>query len=277
MLRQLIGGLCMVVVFFTMAMAMTMTSSVVKAEEVVKVCDDTSPWPPFSYPAPIQKGQITIRYTGAMVEFLEVLFAEINLEYTLKHKPWKRCLEELKNSSGPDDIEIVINASSNPERVKNYHVSKPIYHLNPGVFYSIHRYPKGLDLKSPGDLKKYKICGVRGYNYQEYGLVDSDLFFVSGTLKKILKMVGTGRCEVVVSSIEPVLGSKLFGDSILPNNVRIIKIPYSKASPFHLLIARNSSRGLRLLEQMNFAIDKLMKDGTWARIMNKYQALMDAK
>jgi len=271
MLRRLIAGLC------TVAVLLTMLNTVVKAEETVKVCDDLSPWPPFSYPVPAQNGKTTTRNMGSMVEFLDVLFKEIGLEYTLRHKPWKRCLEELKSSSGPDGIEIVINAGFSLERAKVYYVSKPIYQTTPGVFYSIDKYPTGLELNSLRDLKNFKICGVRGYSYQEYGLADSDLFSVSATLKKILKMVSLGRCEIVVSSIEPALGSKLYGDKILPDNVRIISIPQVTAATFHLLIARNSSRGSQLLERMNFAIDKLLNDGTWDRIMKKYQALMKAK
>ena len=264
-------------VLFPALMLWTTMSADVKAQEPVKVCDDISPWPPYSYPSPIGEGKIANKQTGAMVEFLDDLFKEIGLEYTLSLKPWKRCLEAVKKSSGPSNFEVVINASFSSERAKNYYVTKPIYRTTPGAFYSVDAFPAGLNLRSRSDLKKYKICGVRGYNYLEYGLSDSDISSVSGSLKAILKMMGKGRCEIIVSSMEPVLGTKLFGDKIAPNNVRAVPVPDVPPATFHILISRESSRGLLLLERLNIAIDKFTNDGTWDRIMGKYQALMDTK
>jgi ABC-type amino acid transport substrate-binding protein len=90
-------------------------------------------------------------------------------------------------------------------------------------------------------------------------------------------MMVKGRCEIVVSSIEVVFGTKLFGDNIAPNNVRAVPVPDASLATYHILISRGSSYGLLLLERLNVAIDKFMNDGTWDRIMGKYQALMDAK
>ena len=264
-------------VLFLALMLWTAMSANVKAQDPVKICDDISPWPPYSYLSPNGEGEIAHKQTGAMVEFLDDLFKEIGLEYTLSLIPWKRCLEAVRKSSGPSDFEVVINASFSSERVKNYHVTKRIYRTTPGAFYSVDAFPAGLILRSRSDLKKYKICGVRGYNYLEYGLSDSDIFLVSGSLKSILRMMGKGRCEIIVSSIEPVLGTKLFGDPIAPHNIRFVPVSDSSAATFHILISRESSRGVLLLERLNIAINKLIHDGTWDRIMGKYQALMDAK
>jgi polar amino acid transport system substrate-binding protein len=258
-------------------MLWTTVSVDVKAQDAVKVCDDISPWPPYSYSSPTGEGDIAHKRAGAMVDFLDDLFKEIGLEYTLSLMPWKRCLEAVKKSFGPGDFEVVINASFSSERAKNYHVSKPIYRTTPGAFYSVDAFPAGLNLRSRSDLKNYKICGVRGYNYLEYGLSDSDISSISGSLKTIFKMMGKGRCEVIVSSIEPALGTKLFGDQIVPRNVRAVSVPDAPPATFHILVSRGSSSGLLLLERLNVAIEKFMNDGTWDRIMGKYQALMDAK
>lgn len=264
-------------VLFPALMLWTTMSTDVRAQEQVEVCDDISPWPPFSYPSAIGEGEIVHKQTGAMVDFLGRLFKEIGLEYTLNLRPWRRCLEEVKRFSSLKNFEVVINASHSPERAKIYHVTKPIYRTNPGVFYSVDALPEGPSLVSQGDLKKYKICGVRGYNYIEYDLSPSDIFTTAGSLKGAFKMLGGGRCEIIVSSIEPALGTKIFGDQIVPLNVRVVPAPNSSPSTYHILISRESSRGLLLLEQLNFAINKFTNDGTWDRVMGEYQALMDAK
>ena len=264
-------------VLFPALLVWTTMGADVRAQDAVKVCDDISSWPPYSYPSPIGEGKTEQKQTGAMVDFLGHLFKEIGLKYTLTLRPWKRCFEEVKNFSGTNDFEVVINASINSERAKNYHVTKPIYPTNFGVFYSVDAFPAGLSLGSQSDLKKYKICGIRDYNYNEYGLSPSDISSTTGSLKTAFKMLGRGRCQIVVSYIEPALGTKLFGDPIVPRNVRVVPAPDSPRPTFHMLISRKSSRGLQLLERLNRAIDKLKNDGTWDRIMGKYQALMDAK
>jgi len=263
-------------VLFSALLLWTTIATNVRAEDAVKVCDDISPWPPYSYPSPIGNRETVPKQTGAMVGFLGDLFKEVGLKYTLTLRPWKRCLEEVKKSSGPGEFEVVINASFSSERAKDYHISKPIYRTTPGIFYSVDAYPAGLNLRSRSDLKKYKICGVRGYNYQEYGLSDSDIYTVAPSLKAIFRMMSKGRCEIIVSAVEVVFGTKLFGEQIAPNNVRSVSVPGTSPETYHLLISRNSSRGFLLLKRLNIAIDKFKNDGTRDRIMAKYQTLMDA-
>ena len=65
-------------VLFLALMLWTAMSANVKAQDPVKICDDISPWPPYSYLTAREK-----LGTNKMVEFLDDLFKEIGLEYTL--------------------------------------------------------------------------------------------------------------------------------------------------------------------------------------------------
>lgn len=241
------------------------------AQDMVRICDDISPWPPYIYPSAQNKNQPT----GAMVDFLDDLFKEIGLEYSVTLRPWKRCLEEVKKATSTDEFEIVSNASFNEERAEAYHVTKPIYRTTPGAFYSKERFPQGLKLQRLADLKKYKICGVLAYSYLEYDLEKSDIYTTAGTLEKIFIMLDKNRCEIIVSSIEPLVGMKLFGKNIVSNRITSVAVPGAQQSTFHLLISRGSPRSEELLEKLDLAIDKLTSNGTWAGIRAKYQALMD--
>jgi hypothetical protein len=74
-------------ILFLALMLWATVSADVKAQDPVKVCDDISPWPPYSHPSPTGEGEIAHKQTGAMVDFLDDLFKEIGLEYTLSLKP----------------------------------------------------------------------------------------------------------------------------------------------------------------------------------------------
>ena len=246
----------------------------VKAEEIVRICDDTSPWPPFSYPLPGETDPANPARTGAMTEFLDIILADAGFDHTVTLRPWKRCLEEVKNSAGPPEFEIAINSSYSAQRAADYHVSAPVYTTTPAAFFSADSFPDGLKLSSLEDLKGLNVCGVRGFSYEEYGLSSADLSSTAGSLESVIKMVSGGRCDVVVSSAEPILGAKLVGEPITPPNVKVAPVPGVTSATFHILIAKGSPRGETLLARINEAIAKRKADGTWEEIFSRYLALM---
>lgn len=248
-----------------------------RASDMVQVCDDIAPWAPYTYPLPpATEGQPRKR-AGAMVEFLDLLMKKIGQEYKIVFRPWKRCLEELKTSTGPGQSELIINASFSVERSKTYHITDEIFTLKPGVFYLKTSFPDGFKIKKREKLKDHRICGVRRYNYEEYDLKEKDISTITYSLENAFKMLGHGRCDLIASSVEPVLGRGLLGKSIVPANVSYDYVPDAPAPTFHMLIARGSPRGESLLKRLNFAIGILKGDGTWDRIIAEYRARMRAR
>ena len=265
--RFLAAGL----IFFLFLLAST--PQLAEAKDQVRVCDDIVPWPPFTYPSSASTVQ-GHGQTGAMVEFLDALMKEIGVEYALKLRPWKRCLKEASGPPGPGRFEVVINANSSAERAKAFHISDAVYRTTPGAFYTLDQFPSAPPIRSSKDLQRYEICGVRGYTYQNFGLEDSMVTIRAKSLKLALKMLEKGRCQIVLNSIEPILGTKLFGDSIVPSNVRVAPLSSDLAATFHILVSKDSPRGKWLVDQINEAISNLTNDGTRDRIFGKFRRLL---
>jgi len=211
-----------------------------------------------------------------MIEFLMAIFEFLGLDYTLKATNWNRCTKTVEDFAINQKYEIFINGADTPDREKKYFVTKPIYTTNQGVFFSTKKFPNGPKIFSQNDLKNYKICGVRGNDYSNIGLSRDDFFTTGKTIDLVLSMLSHGRCEIVVSSMEPVYGSKLTGDSMLPKDVSSFLLPNTKNPTFNIFISKGSPRGKVLQEKINQAITTLKERGVWDQIFNKYQALLRA-
>ena len=246
------------------------------ASDRVQVCDDVVPWPPYTYPA-VESDEVgSLGQTGAMVEFLDAVMRLADLRYQLKLRPWNRCLHELTRHGLPDQSEIAINASFSAERAKLYHYSDVIYRTTRGIFYSQNVFPDGPEINTLGDLKKFKICGVKGYNYQDAGLSNEDLSATASSLPLALRMLSKGRCQVLVNSVEPIMGTKLFGTSIVPPGVTYKATSLGSApTTFHFIVSRGNPRGAALSQRLNDAIKTLIENGTRDEIFQRYRRLMD--
>lgn len=249
--------------------------SPVLADERVHVCDDNVPWAPFTYPASTGQSLGEHGQTGAMVAFLDAIMTEANLGYVLDLKPWKRCLKELNTAYQPGLVEVVVNVSFNEERNQQFLYSKPIYHTRRGIFFAREQFPNGLAWEGPEDTRNYKVCGVRGYNYSDVMEPGGDIDVTSNSLEIALKQVEKGRCQILFNSVEPVMGSKLFGESIVPSGVTYVEYELGAPNTFHIMVSRKSPRGERLRDSIDRAIDTLVANGTRDEIFDRFRQMME--
>lgn len=138
------------------------------AAQPVQICDDSGEWPPYSYfPRGGDKVEISV-LTGAMIELVEQIFTLIKLEYNITAMPWKRCLHEVATFAQSQGYEIAIEGTLNEKRLAAYYMRTPVYTTTGAYWYSQQKFPQGLAIDGPEDLKGYKLCGILGYNYTGY-------------------------------------------------------------------------------------------------------------
>ncbi len=254
----------------SLALALGVMSVATASAQTVKICDDEAGWPPYVY-NPIENGAAnTSKIEGAAVDFMAAVLEDAGIDHTIELLPWKRCLKEVADFGSGGDFEAFSNGSYNEERLKIYYITKPIYETNSGLFYSEAKFPNGLDLKSVDDAKKYKMCGVFGYNYENWNMTNDDLDTSAKTTEQALKKVEAGRCDAVLSSIEPVIGSAAIGKPIVPEGVKAQKFDFMDDLSFHIYIAKSSPRGEKLRDKIDASIDKLRGDSTHEQIFSKY-------
>ncbi|MGB0681846.1 MAG: substrate-binding periplasmic protein [Magnetovibrionaceae bacterium] len=239
--------------------------------DLVKICDDAAPWPPYTYPAAKADGADPDARTGAMVDFLDAIMKRAGLQYSVKLDPWERCIKELKVGR----TEVMIGAAFNEKRDKFAYFTKPTHKSTQAIFYFDKYFPDGIDWDSPADTEKFTVCRIRGFNYSEVMLSDSNPAVESKNVEIALQHMRRGRCQILFSSVEPIMGAKLYGDSIVPEGIRYQEYAQKEPNDYHIMVSKASPRGEDLLLTLDEAISQLIKDGTRDRIFDSYYQLME--
>jgi len=251
----------------TLLVSLALSNSALSRE--VKICDDQAEWPPYTYYA--REGGVPNKsqLTGATKDLIDRIFESSSLNYSIKLLPWKRCLNEVIDGQ---TYEIFADASSNEDRLKTYHRSRPTYKTTEGLFFSKKRFPNGLKISSAADLNKYKLCGLLGYNYASYfelGVKKDVDLGVNHASKALLKLE-KGRCDVFLSIIEPIFGAVAINQFPMGPEIDHIPLPGAKGTIFYFWVSKKSPRAAALLETINTSIDKLYSNGDADKIFKKY-------
>lgn len=252
-----------------------LVASSVAIAQPVRICDDDTEWPPYTYYPRVDGKPDKSRLTGAVVELLDEIFKINEMEYSIKLLPWKRCLNEVYRFGENRKFEVFTDGSFSVERTNKYYLSTMIYTTHQGVFYSKKKYPNGVPMQKSSDLNHFKLCGVHGWNYEylytDYGVakdkkIDTGAKNIHHALTKISKL----RCDVLPNSLEPVYGGVAVEKYTIPEDIASMPIPGVDPTTFHIFVSKSSPRAYELLTKINQAILILQHNGVSKKIFNKY-------
>jgi len=237
------------------------TSNAAEPLKPLKVCDDDGGWPPFTFTDPKDPKKVIGAATDVIVEILK----RSGYEAQVTLVPWKRCLAEVESG----ETAMLMNAAYNDERAKTYLMSKPYYTLSSGLFYLTSKFPNKPDIKTQDDMKKYKYCGIAGYNYKMYPIPESQIDMGSKDEVSRFKKIRGGNCDIAVGDVE-VLKAMAAQGTVDLKGFEILPVPGAKPKEFHAMISRAASGGEKLHKIIDDGLEKLKKDGTYAKIFKKY-------
>jgi len=227
--------------------------------ETITVCMDDG-FAPFEY------GTQDVRHAprGATATLIHQILQRNKIAYRVVWYPWARCLAYVKQG----EIQLGMDAYFDTVRARDVVFSEPYYTLTPQYFYSRRKYPRGLSIQNPGDLKKFRGCGVRGYSYAHYGLSNRDLD--SGALDDI-QLVGKlshSHCDYFVEELEVIQGYALTGRPFLDDpDLGHGAVPGATAPQMHFILAKSAETTRWLLPLLNREIALSNKQGTMRRLM----------
>lgn len=146
---------------------------------------------------------------------------------------------------------MTLNASFNAERNRFYLVTRAYYALSPAYFFD--KSEPSPNIQKREDLEKYKLCGVKGYNYQAGFLLSvSQLDMSSIGISQAFAKLKKHECQIVPERLEIILAYKKFGivdyESL---GLGYELIPGGEPIPFHILISRSPSYANELVEFIN--------------------------
>lgn len=231
---------------------------------VVRVCDDVSEWPPYTYFERVngEKGEQVI---GFVPDVLAEIFDKNGVAYEIELLPWQRCVEEVERGK---DYQMLMNASYNEERAEKYYLSEQVYVTNSYYFYSKTHHPEGLDIEDKSDLKNYRTCGILGYNYTEYDVPEID----TGTtdMNALVDKLAADRCDLFIEKFEPMVGFAVVGNDYLTRgNLGYAPIVGTEPAAFYMLFTKNE-RGLELKNMVDAGLKEMQESGRLAELLAKY-------
>lgn len=210
----------------------------------ISVCDDENEWPPYTYYQRVD-GKKTTRISGFSIDVIDEIFSRNRISYSVSLLPWARCLAEVNNGKR---FQMVLDLSRNEERNTAYWMTRPYYFTSAYYFYSKKQHPQGLPIRTAADLKRFRACGLQGYNYTLYG------FFKEGEVDQgtkdfnaLIAKLHARRCDLFMEQYEAMLGFGAIGNSFLSDpNLGREPIPDLSPTYFHFGISRKFPGGQAL-------------------------------
>lgn len=235
----------------------------------VAICDDENEWPPYSYYQRID-GKKTTRVVGFAVDVIDDIFNRHGIDYSVDLIPWSRCLAV---SSLGRDYAMVFNLSYNAERAKAFLLSRPYYATTSYYYYSRRNHPKGLAINSLADLKKYRVCGVQGYNYDGYGLSSGEVDQGARSFTALISKVKLGRCALFPEKDEVMMGYAAIGKDYLSDpDIGKAPIPGMKPDLFYFGVAKRYAHAEEVHAMIDAALVQMESNGRLAELWRKASA-----
>ena len=236
----------------------------------LSICDDENEWPPYIFFERVggKKGD---RVVGFSIDVLEDIFSRHQIRYTITMLPWARCLLEV-NTGGK--FQMVLDLSTSPEREINYWISQAYYTTNTYYYFSRKKYPQGLSIKSMADLKKYRVCGIHGYNVNYAGYFGffkpDEIDQGAKTFDALIAKIHLQRCDVFLEQYQAMQGYALIGKPFLDDpNLGRAPMPGLLPSPFRFAISRQYVYGESLMKLIDQEIRQMESSGRLKELWKK--------
>lgn len=234
----------------------------------VSICDDNGEWPPYLY-YELKDGKKTDQLVGYSKDLVDKIAKKNNFTYKIDLLPWQRCLDNVKNNKGN---EALLEFSITPQRKEDYLLTEPLYFTNSAIFYHT-KFHKKIEVAKLEDLKKYKVCGLFGYNYKTYGFNESEVDQGAKTIDGVAKKIEAGRCDFFIEKLEVVAGfGKSGGLNLLnpKNGFSYTVLNFVEKTPFVMGVSKKYPKAKEFVEVINKDLKEYEKDGTLKALEKKW-------
>lgn len=236
-------------------------------DNVVRICEDSGEWPPYTYYRRVN-GWPTPSIHGYAVDVVDAIFAKAHVSYNIKLLPWARCQKEVEQGTS---YQMALNASRNESRAKLYFLSRPYYRTTNYYFYSRRRHPDGLAVNGVDDLKKFRVCGLFAYNYETYGLRPGSVDQGARDFSAVISKLHAGRCDLFLEKYEIMAGFTAIGEPFLADPDLAGKpVPGMASTEFYMMISRRYEHGEQLLKLVNDGLAEMEASKQLDRLLRKY-------
>jgi polar amino acid transport system substrate-binding protein len=236
-------------------------------DSVVHICEDGGEWPPYTYYHRIN-GKPTQLIRGYAVDVVDAIFAKAGITHTIELLPWARCQKEVEQGVA---YQMALNASWNETRAKAYFLSRPYYRTTNYYFYSRRHHPDGLPIAGVDDLKKFRVCGLFGYNYETYGLAPGSVDQGTRDFAALIAKLHAGRCDLFLEKYEIMAGFTAIGQPYLADkDLAGMPVPGMASTQFYIMISRRHEHGEQLIKLVNDGLNEMESSKQLDKLLRKY-------
>jgi polar amino acid transport system substrate-binding protein len=235
----------------------------------IAICDDENEWPPYSYYQRID-GKKTEVLAGFAISVIKEIFSRHGIDYKIDLIPWPRCMAV---SALGKQYGMVLNLSFNEERAKTFLFSRPYYSTTAYYYYSRRNHPDGLAINSPSDIRKYRVCGVAGYNYEGYGMAPGQVDQGAKNFPALISKMQLGRCALFLEKDEVMTAYAAIGKDYLADpDIGKAPIPGMKPNLFYFGISRRYAQAEEIRTLIDDELQHMEANGKLSELMKKASA-----
>ena len=239
----------------------------ISAGSTIATCNDGGEWPPFLYHVR-ENGVRTDKVVGYDIDVLTRIFEKHELNFTFDLIAWSRCLHEVEQG---DNYRMVSSVAYSEERAKKYLVTEPYYTVQPHYFYPKANFPNGLDIESLDDFVNYKVCGLRGYNYTNFGISPEIIDTGTKVFEQLIEKTVRKRCDIFLGRFEIFAGFAKTGNNYIgDNNLGTAPMPGVPGDKFYMMISRNYEDAEELKQILDEGIIEITASGEAESLLAPY-------
>ncbi len=201
---------------------------------------------------------------GIAVEWVTKILSSRKITIVNVILPWKRCLSEIEKGN----VDIVPNASFNKKRTEFALYTKPLYATHLVLFYNKTQFTAKPEIHTVGELSRYEVGGVLGFNYSFYhGKLKIDTG--ARTRETLIKKLNNNRIDFAIAQKEVIFALNKEGKvdlrniGYIPDLVRPIK-------EYHILVGKKHPNSSTLKQILDSGIEAIHKDGYYEKVRRKY-------
>ncbi len=247
--------------------ALSAPAAAASAGYTVAICEDENEWPPYSYFLR-HEGKKTGQVTGFAVDVIGDILNRHQIVHSITMIPWARCLAVAQLG---ERFQMVLNLSASPERQAVFLLSRPYYTLASYYYYSRRHHPNGLNVKTVADLKKYRICGIFGYNYAAFGFAPGEVDDGTKDFGALIAKLHIDRCSAFVEHENVMKGFALIGKDYLSDpDIGKAPIPGRPAGAFRFGVSRKFAHAQELHALIETELAHMEESGRLRELWTKY-------
>jgi polar amino acid transport system substrate-binding protein len=234
----------------------------------IDICDDAAEFPPYTF-YKREGTRKTQTVTGITYDVAATILARHKLKFRVQLIPWKRCEEEAKLGL----YAMTLSGAFSAKRAAAFYMIGPHSQVRHYYFYSRERHPDGLDIRNLADLRKYRICGINGYNSEAaYNLPNGFMDMGSTDFESLVNKILLGRCDLFLEGLEIMQGFSLVGHPFL-EDLRLSGKPVPMSNPtasFYFMVSRQHPLGSALAVLFKRELEQITESGELKAIRERY-------